>query len=181
MSFDDEYKDAIALGDKAILLDLLNNSWAFDSKNGNLEVAILDPITQRHSSWMSWWYVRDHPVLIERVNNRLIGWCEIAFDFDPMVDESAFDLAARVVKQVARLRADGAIILGTFSTGSRGYHIHVLMPDLSLCTREQMRQIKLFLLKKYGADLTKGTPRSMIAIELASHFKTGSPKMTVQL
>jgi len=90
MSFTDKYKDAIESGNKRDLLDLLNNSFEFDSPDGNLQVAFLDQKTGKATHWMSWWYVREHPFWCEKVNNRLIGISELAFDMDrPATRESA--------------------------------------------------------------------------------------------
>lgn len=60
-----------------------------------------------------------------------------------------------------------------YSTGSRGFHIHLLFKEK--LTKEQ----KLFCIKKYGVDEQKAYSKTMIALEGCPHWKTGTPKKEI--
>lgn len=57
-----------------------------------------------------------------------------------------------------------------FSTGSRGYHIHIFF------TRELSETEKLRLIRHFGADTQLSSNRHMVALEFAEHFKSGKIK-----
>lgn len=170
------YAAAVRRGDKKALLDLLNNALPFATKDGNLEVSMLNRETGRASRWRSWWEVRESPYWLERVNQRLIGLPEVVFDIDPAPGEDSETFRARIQYTLMKLKRDGLEILGAFTTGSRGVHVHGLLRDLGNRKGDRVRDLKHFLLKKYGGDLQKAAPRTMIALEGSPHWKTGRVK-----
>jgi len=87
----------------------------------------------------------------------------------------------KVKSTIEGLQQEGATIMGVFSTGSRGYHLHCLVPELALLPKAEVKKFKAYVLKKYGADPAKATLRTMIAIEGSPHWKTGKPKTLVTL
>lgn len=176
MSFSTAYHEAVQDRNKKAFLDLLNNSMPFASKDGNLEVAILDRARQRSSRWRSWWEIRDNQWWIEHANQRLVGLPEVVFDFDPEPGETRAEFLARVQDQTKEHTGDGRL-LGVFETGSRGAHVHVLVPALVDHPRREL--VKKWLLKRAGADTQKAADRTMIAMENSEHWKTGKPKRCV--
>lgn len=57
-----------------------------------------------------------------------------------------------------------------FYTGSRGYHIHLLV-DRIMNTKE-----KEAIVKKIGTDIQKCSEKNLIALEYQPHWKTGKKK-----
>lgn len=74
---------------------------------------------------------------------------------------------------VAMLKKD-KIFFKCYSTGSRGYHIHLFFIDK--LTEEE----KLFYIKKFGVDQQKAYSKTMIALENCPHWKTGKLKEEVK-
>lgn len=180
MGFVSAYREAIASGEKKAFLDLLNNGMPYFSSDGNLELSYLNKATNTATRWRSWWEIREDAYLLRKSNQRLIGHPEVVFDIDPTEGEGSKDFEWRIKATIARLKRDGLLILGVFSTGSRGVHIHGLLLDLTRYSKEETFEIKRFLLKKYGADEQKATPRCMIALEGEPHWKTGKKKVMIQ-
>jgi len=57
-----------------------------------------------------------------------------------------------------------------FSTGSRGYHIHLFFE------KEINPKEKLWIIQKSGADTQKAGKRCLISLEFAKHWKSGEIK-----
>lgn len=174
MSIIEQYRDLVKK-DKRTFLDFLNNIQPYTTKDGNLEVSTLT--TEYSSKWLSWWTVRDNPWQLSRINQRTIGTAEVVFDLDPHKDETADSFQQRIDVTIAKIEAEGVMHLGTFSTGSRGVHIHTLLPDLITRDLPKIHRIKQHFLLKYDADPQKATLHSMIALEGAPHWKTGVTKV----
>lgn len=165
--------------EKRIFLDLLQEIQPYASIHGGLEVSQLDRERNVATRWRPWLEVRDNPHQVANINQRLIGLPEVVFDIDPAQGEDAAAFLKRMFTTANAIRARGLHILGVFSTGSRGIHIHSYLPGLQFRGLEQVRKIKLHLLKRFGADVAKATPRCMIALEGERHWKTGRPKVRV--
>lgn len=168
---------------KRAYLDELNNLLPFKDKHnvGDLEVCIMDKGNYFNSQWKSWFEVRENNWWVKKVNNRLIALPEVVIDLDPEKNESKEEFEKRLKKALDYLKKRGYDFC-TFFSGSRGYHIHIIMPDLMRYERDRymLENIKLLLIKKLGGDHQKSCLRSMIAIAGAPHWKTGKKKRRVQ-
>ena len=66
-------------------------------------------------------------------------------------------------------------------TGSKSYHISFINTELRQFDNYQRTMLKRKVLEMYGADTMKATPKCMISLELAKHYKSGQPKKKVKL
>jgi hypothetical protein len=66
-----------------------------------------------------------------------------------------------------------------FETGSRGYHIHIVFPELKQKENNEVTLIKDSIIKHFGCDISKKSERNLIALEHEPHFKTGKTKRLV--
>lgn len=80
-----------------------------------------------------------------------------------------------IVKELNKL----PITFSAFSTGSRGYHIHLIFNDLTNMDNNNVTLIKDRIIKHFGCDVSKKSERNLIALEYEKHFKTGNPKTIV--
>jgi hypothetical protein len=64
-------------------------------------------------------------------------------------------------------------------TGSKSYHLSIIMPQLRDCKAQQRNRLKSALLGLYGADLQKKADRCMISMEGEMHYKSGKKKYEV--
>jgi len=99
-----------------------------------------------------WW--------IENVNNRTIFPNEVVLDLEEK---------SQLQPSLLKLKALGWEYKA-FSTGSRGYHIHIFF------NREISEKEKLKIIKDFGADEQKASKKCMIALEFKPHWKTGKLK-----
>lgn len=181
MSFIDSYQDYIEKGQKRNVLDLLDNCLEFDSPDG-LQVNFMWKNEQGDScssKWMGWKAVRDNPWWVERVNNRLIAKQELVLDYDPEPNETPESFQQRLKGHLEAHRNYDSKIMGIFSTGSRGSHIHILVPKLIFKDNMDRELMKAYWIKLNQADPTKAKSRCMIACECGPHWKTGKPKRLI--
>lgn len=179
MTLIEKYQRLVALNNKVALLDFLDNAQFYDTPNGNMEVQILDRLQEKATKWRTWQEVRDLEYWRQNVNNRSIGHCELVLDMDPFEGEITEEFHKRIEGTKRALITEGALIMNDYSTGGRGRHIHVLIKELARLRVLQVREFKTFVLKKFGADLAKATPRGMILIEGSINSKTGRPKAVI--
>lgn len=66
--------------------------------------------------------------------------------------------------------------LQIWKTGSRGYHVQIMLNKLSEQEPSIATAIRLFYINEFGMDKTKKSQNTMVALELSPHFKTGNPK-----
>lgn len=69
-----------------------------------------------------------------------------------------------------------AIAYMAFDTGSRGYHISMIFPELTEKPNNEVTLIKDQIIKHFGCDISKKSERNLIALEYMPHFKTGRLK-----
>jgi hypothetical protein len=62
-----------------------------------------------------------------------------------------------------------------YDTGSRGYHIHIFF------NRELQTFEKLAIIRHFGADEQKAVEKTLIALENATHWKSGKIKEELTL
>lgn len=99
-------------------------------------------------SWNKWF--------LSRVNHRQILPIEVALDLEKK------EQLKPIVKELKKL----IVKFYVFSTGSRGYHIHIFF------NRELTQEEKSSIIKYFGADEQKSSNRTMIALEFAPHWKS---------
>lgn len=63
-----------------------------------------------------------------------------------------------------------------WTTGSRGYHIHIIEPELAQTTDKEAAAWKATFIRNFGADTMKKSTNAMIALENTPHWKTGKTK-----
>lgn len=124
-----------------------------------LDVCVLDYDAQR---------------FINRINNRSILRCEVVIDIDRPTYEECTVWFQKVCEQLD-LRQIG--YLG-YSTGSKGYHIHIFIPKLR--TYPHTDKYKEVVINRFGGDAAKSNRKVMIALENTPHWKTGRTKTLVR-
>ena len=97
---------------------------------------------------------------IENCNQRQILPCEVVLDFE---DKERLEPTIKELKQLN-------VYFYVYPTGSRGYHIHIFF-NRALETYE-----KLALIRHFGADELKAKEKTLIALENATHWKSGKIK-----
>lgn len=147
--------------------------WLFYKQGrqaSDYELCYLDQKTDIKHKWRKYselCFDTDHKKnkwFVEKANNRTILKNEVVFDLE---EPERYD------EIIAAFTAD-SLYYRAFSTGSRGFHFHLLY------NRELTEVERMGLIKKYGCDTQKASDRCMIALEFEKHWKTGKPKMLVK-
>lgn len=99
----------------------------------------------------------------EQINQRQILPIEVVLDIEEK------DKIKEIVEKLKELN----LIFYVFSTGSRGYHIHIFFNEVVEPSK------KLALIKYFGADEMKDKERVLISLEYAPHWKSGKIKERV--
>ena len=97
---------------------------------------------------------------IKKCNQRQILPNEIVLDLESK------DQFNPIIKELKEMN----IIFYVFSTGSRGYHIHLFFD------RELTEKEKLDVIRHFASDEQLSSKRHMIALEFVSHWKSGKIK-----
>ena len=100
----------------------------------------------------------------EQINQRQILPNEVVLDIE---EKEGMD---EIVNKLNGLKVKYYI----FSTGSRGYHIHIFFNE------EVPQKKKLALIKEFGADEMKDKERVLISLEYAPHWKSGKIKEKIE-
>ena len=93
---------------------------------------------------------------IENCNQRQILPCEVVLDLE---DKEKLEPTIKELKELN-------IYFYVYSTGSRGYHIHIFFNRV-LTTQE-----KLAIIRHFHADEQKAVEKTLIALENATHWKS---------
>lgn len=109
--------------------------------------------------------------------HRQIFLCEIVIDIDQNKGESLHDLQQRSLRIIKNLALRFQI--RAYFSGSKGYHIHIILPELILRSLEYQKQKKKELISECQADMHKASASSLIAMEFAPHWKTGKQKTLI--
>lgn len=127
----------------------------------------------RHRSVLECWQSEEGLKFLALANNRTIFRCEVVLDLDnePTIEKLNF-ICDNLEKYGFQYEA--------YFTGSRGYHVHLIIPELIFCSEEYRRQIRIFLIKKFDCDLMKASDNVMIAIPEVSHWKNGNKKVLLR-
>lgn len=102
---------------------------------------------------------------IEQCNQRQILPCEVVLDFE---DKEKLEPTIKELKELV-------IYFYAYETGSRGYHIHIFF------NRELTTQEKLAIIRHFGADEQKAVEKTLIALENATHWKSGKIKKELKI
>ncbi len=102
---------------------------------------------------------------LEKCNQRQILPIEVVLDLEEK------EKLKPIIEELQQLK----IKFYAFSTGSRGYHIHIFF------NREISEQEKLKIIRHYGTDPQLSSKRHMVALEFAPHWKSGKIKDLVDL
>ena len=100
---------------------------------------------------------------IENCNQRQILPCEVVLDLEEK------EQLKPILEELKTLD----VYYSVYETGSRGYHIHIFF-DRDLTTHE-----KLAIIRHYKADEMKAVEKCLIALENATHWKSGKLKKEV--
>ena len=110
---------------------------------------------------------------LNKVNCRQVLPCEIILDMDDNIS------VERLNKICDGLDAYG-FNFKAYSTGSKGYHIHIFEDDLMKYSEQSRHKIRHYLISKHNCDTHIASGNVLIAIENMSHFKTGKQKTLVR-
>ena len=97
---------------------------------------------------------------IENCNQRQILPCEVVLDFE---DKEKLEPTIKELKELG-------VYFYAYDTGSRGFHIHLFF------NRDMTTKEKLAIIRHFGADEQKATDKTLIALENATHWKSGKIK-----
>jgi len=100
---------------------------------------------------------------LKQINQRQILPIEVVLDLEEKEQLPA----------IAKTLTEWKVKFKIFSTGSRGYHIHIFFKE------ELTEQTKLKIIKFFGADEQKAGNKTMIALENTPHWKSGKIKQEV--
>ena len=116
---------------------------------------------------------------IAQVTHRTVLDIELLVDLDELhpVFSNMTDQARWIVEYMNKQGFEVSV----YHTGSKSYHISILMPSLRDMPERKRTDIKRAWLKLLGGDLMKSSPKCMIACEGAIHYKSGKPKSKVIL
>ena len=121
-------------------------------------------------------YTRDE--FIEASSHRRIMDIEVMLDID---EKSFFNSIEHKSKYVfEKLKRLGFNPHVSF-TGSKSYHISIIIPELRNHNKRVRQLIKTDILKDFGADLQKSSDRCMISMLGSIHYKSGKIKSEVDL
>ena len=154
--------------------------------------------------WQKWELFRNligkDNVHWEYYTERTIAPCEVVLDYDdykcPICSELTSKLCCpncknvinkqvrrelikkEVYEIVKRLDANGLRYKMYFS-GGKGYHIHLIFPNLLNYSKYARQKRKVEIIKAYGGELLKAGNRVMIMREGSKHRKTGKKKVII--
>ena len=112
--------------------------------------------------------------MFEQCNHRQIQPYEIVIDLD---DEDAIANVDKICDFLSEWKEE----YYCFSTGSKGYHIHIINKDLAIekIDRKKIRTDLYRIIKEYlgfEIDFHKSSDNVLIAMENTPHWKTGNKK-----
>jgi len=112
---------------------------------------------------------------INLATHRTILINEIVLDFDPLKGENELSLTYRV-KQVCKDLKRKKISYECYTTGSRGFHIHIWVEDMFFMNAKDRQKFRCNIIKFFNAELQKNSENVPIALENVPHWKSGKIK-----
>jgi len=114
----------------------------------------------KYSKWRAYLDAQSDDRFIANCNQRSILPCEVILDLESK---------ERITPILAELKQLNLYFFA-YDTGSRGYHIHLFF------NRDMTTQEKLAIIRHFGADEMKASEKTLIALENATHWKSGKIK-----
>lgn len=127
----------------------------------------------KHRSVMECWSDDRLINYLDEVSHRTIFPGEIVLDYD---DNPTLEKLNEICD---KLDSYGAVYCA-FSTGSRGYHIHIFEKDLVGFSKLNRSEFKRNIIESLGGELLKSSENVMIALEFTPHWKSGKNKSPVR-
>lgn len=119
---------------------------------------------------------------IDKVTHRTILDIEIVLDIDDKkLNGFEFDSIKEKTKWICAELNKLNKKFKCFSTGSKGYHIHMFYKGLRHKSVRLRSNIKEDIISHYGGDLMKKGERCMIAMPNVKHWKSGKVKEEVDM
>ena len=128
---------------------------------------------KRFSKWVH--YLDAEEKDINKATHRTILNNEVVLDFDPEKNQTLEELKLIVLKVTDDLKSKN-IEYECYSTGSRGFHIHIFIYEMFSMTKNERYDFRLKLISHYGAEKLKANDNSPIALENIPHWKSGKIK-----
>lgn len=129
----------------------------------------------RHRSVLECWESQEGLKYLDKANNRTQLPCEITLD----VDAPTLEQARTKAREICDKLDDAAIKYSAWFSGSKGYHIHIIFPELIIF--EQIKKTaRARIIALVGADAAKISDGSMITLEWTQNNKTGIRKKFVR-
>ena len=97
---------------------------------------------------------------------------EVVLDIDEKIND---ELLEKIYNNLKFYNLNFAI----FSTGSKGFHIHIEIPNNNFFTSENFRRNFIYSFKKEFADELKYSSNVMVALEFTPHWKSGKIKKVI--
>lgn len=134
-----------------------------------VEVTYINKIT--NEAWPKWKkYKECEPKERLLINLRQIFPNEILLDLEEVSQ------LENVKKKLDEMKMNYLV----YKTGSRGYHIHLFFNNIAFLSKERRNEIRKIFIKMFGADETKASENTLIAIEGRPHFKTMNEKILIE-
>lgn len=147
------------------------------NKYGDFKVCTRNPDgswTKHYSVLYCWSNLETEGWRLDKANNRTAFPCELILDFDAQPNENPGHLRGRL-KVVCRQLVAYEEKFKVYFTGSRGFHIHILIPSLE----SEPQSLRQYTANELGCDVQVVGPDHMIALENCPHWKTGLMKKEV--
>jgi hypothetical protein len=125
-------------------------------------------------------YTRDE--FFELANNRTILDIEVVLDFDETISpiKNKKGIIEYGLSKVKELKSKN-FEFEAFYNGSKSIHVHILFPELRDFTRKDRERFRELIINRMGADPSKKSDRSMIALEGVPHWKSGVRKERIDI
>lgn len=115
---------------------------------------------------------------IKKATHRSVLDIEIMIDID---EEGKYNSIREKAKAIIKKFKENRIVYTNYFSGSKSYHLSIIIPELRELSIIQRTEIKRKFLSSIGADIQKASNRNMIALEGELHWKTGKQKLEVNL
>lgn len=148
-------------------------SWLKEhyENHGDFELQKLIPAGDKHKGFFPTWILYSQATWeqITEANVRSLTKEECCLDI-----ETKDDLQPILQKLKAL-----SLNFEVWDTGSRGFHIILIFEGLKDASDDCKKLFRKFLCEYFNTDRSKGSSRTMIAIEYTPHFKSGRIKVPV--
>lgn len=120
---------------------------------------------------------------LKRVSHRTILDIEILIDIDDCMLNGVVmfpNIKSKARWICNKLKSQG-YEFSCYFTGSKSYHISLILPEMKTMSPGQRRDFKREFLAQYGGEALKSSERCMIALEGEKHYRSGFVKAEVCL